>query len=97
MTDARDPNDILAENLVKLVGMIDEMNRRLIVERDMMQLLFALGAANGWYVREALERISPEMAKLGDDGNEQQRKMAEAYINRINELLASSGTGKRPN
>ena len=53
--------------------------------------------AAGSHTREALERISPEMAKLGDDGNEQQRKMAEAYINRINELLASSGTGKRPN
>lgn len=96
MTDARDSNDVLAENMMKLVGMIDEMNRRLIVERDMVQLLFALGAANGWNVREALERISPEMAKLGDGGSEQQVKMAEAYITRINELLASAG-GKRPN
>ena len=96
MTDARDPNDVLAETMIKLVGMIDEMNRRLIVERDMVQLLFALGAANGWNVREALERISPEMAKLGDGGNEQQQKMGEAYITRINELLASTGT-RRPN
>jgi hypothetical protein len=96
MTDARDPNDVLAETMIKLVGMIDEMNRRLIVERDMVQLLFALGAANGWNVREALERISPEMAKLGEGGNEQQAKMGEAYIARITELLASAGT-KRPN
>ena len=96
MTDARDASDVLAENMIKLVAMIDEMNRRLIVERDMVQLLFALGAANGWNVREALERISPEMAKLAADGNEQQTKMGEAYITRINELLASAGN-KRPN
>jgi len=96
VTDERDPNDVLAENMMKLVGMIDEMNRRLIVERDMVQLLFALGAANGWNVREALERISPEMAKLGDGGNDKQQKMADAYITRINELLSASG-GKRPN
>ena len=91
MTDARDPNDVLAETMIKLVGMIDDMNRRLVVERDMVQLLFALGAANGWNVREALERISPEMAKLGDGGNEQQVKMGEAYITRINELLSAAG------
>lgn len=96
MTDGRDNSDVLAENMIKLVAMIDEMNRRLIVERDMVQLLFALGAANGWNVREALERISPEMAKLADGGNEQQTKMGEAYITRINELLASAGN-KRPN
>lgn len=91
MTDAQDPNNALAETMIKLVGMMDDMNRRLIVERDMVQLLFALGAANGWNVREALERISPEMARLGDGGNEQQVKMGEAYITRINELLSAFG------
>ncbi|RYE83729.1 MAG: hypothetical protein EOP19_13205 [Hyphomicrobiales bacterium] len=91
MTDTRDSSDVLAENMIKLVAMIDEMNRRLIVERDMVQLLFALGAANGWNVREALERISPEMAKLSDGGNGQQVKMGEAYITRINELLSAAG------
>jgi len=96
MTQARDPNDVLAETVLKLVNMMDEMNRRLVVERDMVQLLFALGAANGWNVREALERISPEMAKLGEGGNEQQVKMGDAYLTRINELLASAGS-KRPN
>lgn len=92
MTDTREPSDMLAETMMKLVSMVDEMNRRLIVERDMVQLLFALAAANGWNVREALERISPEMAKLADGNNEQQVKMGEAYVARINELLASSGS-----
>lgn len=91
MTTGRDPNEVIAETMIKLVGMIDEMNRRLTVERDMVQLLFALGAANGWNVRDALERISPELSKLGDDGNDQQAKMGEAYLVRINELLASAG------